>query len=529
MPDPVKVFVSYAREDSKHRKSLRSALAVLEMTNLVEIWSDRAIAPGEDWDEKIDEKIRSSDLVIFLLSSDFMSSGYIMGKEYRVATERKDNDNVKIVPVFVRKFNAGGHRLRKMNMIPRDPQGTEELLQLSQWSDPDAFWTEVSREIESVARNIQGTGTEIEKTESASIPEPIQAGESEMATTKPEQREVWELRRIAGSGAPGNENGTGPAKAAQFLTPVGIAEVNGEIYVSDRQTCLIRKIDSSGDISPVAEQQLCEQLASAYMCSDRIYLAGGLMRCVRSLELESREVNDIVPPPPYEERGRVSGDGGPAEKARFAIVSGIAAISEMQQELFVSDSTGHTVRHIALRKNGHVTLFAGNGTKGYSGDHGPADRAQLCGPTDLAFFLGGVLGENYLYIADTGNHVIRRVRLSDGEISTVAGTGRDGFGGDGGPAIEALLSQPSGIAVRGNEIFISDTGNHRVRKIDGAGDITTIAGTGQTGYPGDSRDATQSDLWFPRGIAAPRHLDRLYVCDTGHHRVVALSPNRNYR
>jgi hypothetical protein len=141
-----------------------------------------------------------------------------------------------------------------------------------------------------------------------------------------------------------------------------------------------------------------------------------------------------------------------------------------------------------------VRLIAGNGTRGYSGDHGPAQSAQLNEPMDLAMVNGGLLGESYLYIADTGNHVIRRVRLSDHEIWTVAGTGEAGFSRDGGTATEAKLNRPNGIAVRGSNIYISDTLNHRVRMIDATGLITTIAGTGLTGDSGQQVSAL-SQSW----------------------------------
>jgi hypothetical protein len=312
---------------------------------------------------------------------------------------------------------------------------------------------------------------------------------------------------VAGTGGAGSRGDDGPAKEAQFCVPVGIAHISGELFVYDRQSLLIRRIDNSGGIHAFLSGELCEQVAWTDMCWEKIFLARGPMRCVRSVDLESGEVTDIVPRPldVENERKGSSGDDGPAARARFRAVSGIVALRAPVPELMVSDTLANNVRCVDSSEGGIVSLVAGNGTRGYSGDHGPAQKAQLHQPTDLALVSGGMVGESYLYIAHTGNHVIRRVRLSDCEISTVAGTGEAGFSGDSGPATEARLSSPRGIAVWGSEIIISDTGNHRVRMVDRSGTIMTIAGTGLTGYAGDARDARQTDLYFPGGIAVPEY------------------------
>ena len=123
-----------------------------------------------------------------------------------------------------------------------------------------------------------------------------------------------------------------------------------------------------------------------------------------------------------------------------------------------------------------------------------------------------------VYIADRDNHRIRRVDGA-GTIITVAGTGESGFGGDGGPAVEAQLVEPRGVAVdEADNLYIADSWNHRVRRVDGAGIITTVAGTGVSGYSGDGGPAVEAQLAEPRGVAVDRW-GNLYIADTGNHRI----------
>ena len=156
---------------------------------------------------------------------------------------------------------------------------------------------------------------------------------------------------------------------------------------------------------------------------------------------------------------------------------------------------------------------AGTGVRGFSGDGGPATDALLSSPTAIVFD-----SEGNLYIADTGNNRIRRVGR-DGIITTVAGTGRRGYGGDGGPAALALLNSPAGIAVGfGDSVFVADTGNNRVRMISADGTISTVAGTGEPGYAGDGGVASQAVLNSPQGLAVDAE-DNLYIVDSFNNRV----------
>src|SRR6516165_1598199 len=171
---------------------------------------------------------------------------------------------------------------------------------------------------------------------------------------------------------------------------------------------------------------------------------------------------------------------------------------------------GNRIRRLDAR--GAPTV-AGTGVQGFSGDGGPATDARLSSPAAIAFD-----SEGNLYIADAGNNRIRRVGR-DGIITTVAGTGRRGYGGDGGPATLARLNAPAGVAVGpGDSVYVADTGNNRVRVISPDGTITTFAGTGETGYAGDGGVASQAVLNSPQGLAVDAE-GNLYVTDSNNERV----------
>jgi hypothetical protein len=163
-----------------------------------------------------------------------------------------------------------------------------------------------------------------------------------------------------------------------------------------------------------------------------------------------------------------------------------------------------------------ITTMVGTGEKGFAGDGGPANAARLNGPFDVAFD-----GAGNLYFSDTFNHRIRRVDARSSVITTLAGTGEGGYGGDDGPAVRASLNEPYGIAIdRGGNIFIADRLNRRVRRVDSAsGVITTLAGTGEAAYSGDGGPAARAGLAEPNGLAFDAAQQHLYIADVADHRV----------
>ncbi|NDC41722.1 MAG: T9SS C-terminal target domain-containing protein, partial [Chitinophagia bacterium] len=161
---------------------------------------------------------------------------------------------------------------------------------------------------------------------------------------------------------------------------------------------------------------------------------------------------------------------------------------------------------------GVFTTVAGNGTIGYSGDGGAATAASIS-----AYGIA-VDGSGNVFFTDRNNHVVRKVATT-GIITTIAGTGRTGYSGDGGPASSALLASPSGLTVdRSGAVYICDDSNHCIRKIDTAGIISTIAGTGSAGFSGDGSVATAARLFEPKGIHADNN-GNLFIADYGNNRV----------
>ena len=190
---------------------------------------------------------------------------------------------------------------------------------------------------------------------------------------------------------------------------------------------------------------------------------------------------------------------------------------------YVSDYDNHRV--LKVTPDGVVsivaggTLVSGSPASGFSGDGGPATSARLDKPLGLALDTS----EQLLYIADLSNHRVRKVDVRTGVITTVAGTGTQGFSGDGGAATNAQLAFPAGIAVAPDgALYIAAAGSHRIRKVAPDGTITTIAGTSTGGFAGDGGTATAAQLNFPSGLALNRAGTTLYVADFGNHRVRAI-------
>ena len=170
-----------------------------------------------------------------------------------------------------------------------------------------------------------------------------------------------------------------------------------------------------------------------------------------------------------------------------------------------------------IDSSGTLTRVAGNGRAGVSGDGGPALNAQLQYPDGIAI---DTLGN--IYVADRTANLIRRI--SGGNISTYAGTGAAGYSGDGGPASAAQFNSPSGIAVdTGGNLFVADTGNSVIRKIAPDGTTSTVAGSGPAGYNGDNIPATSAALNGPQGVAVDAG-SNIYIADTDNHRIRLVTP-----
>ena len=258
----------------------------------------------------------------------------------------------------------------------------------------------------------------------------------------------------------------GAAVQAGLSNPRGVAvDGVGNLYIADTGNHRIRKVDPTGVITTIEWKRLETPEAVAVDGVGNLYIADTGNHRIRKVD-STGTITTIA-------GTGVSGfgeDGGPAIQATLYYPRGVAVDSG--GNLYVADTYNHRIRRVDL--SGTITTIAGTGERSgfFSGDGRPAVQAEFFGPVDVAVDSAG-----NVYIADSNNNRIRKVD-STGTITTIAGTGERYFGGDGGPANQAWLSKPSGVAVDGGgNLYIADTGNNRIRKVDSTGTITTIAGT----------------------------------------------------
>ncbi len=210
-----------------------------------------------------------------------------------------------------------------------------------------------------------------------------------------------------------------------------------------------------------------------------------------------------------------SGDGGPAVAAELNFPAGL--VLDEKGNLFIADRNNHRIRKVS--PDGIITTIAGNGEADMMGDEGPALEASLNLPSDLALDDAG-----NLYISDRSNNRVRKVD-ADGRITTVAGLGPAEYGGDFGPAEDALLKYPFGICLdkKGN-LYIADRGNNRIRKVTpSGGTITTVAGDGMHSFSGDYGPASRSSLAYPTDVVADG-AGNLYIADRNNNRIRKVDP-----
>jgi sugar lactone lactonase YvrE len=357
------------------------------------------------------------------------------------------------------------------------------------------------------------------------------------------------ISTMAGGGAGFGGDG-GPAISAQLALPIEISmDGHGNLFVADRGNYRIRKIDGSGVITTVAGRsddggaatsaQLNFPNAVAADQSGNLFIADTDSQRIRKVT-----ASGVVTTVAGTGANGFAGDGGPATSALLSYPAGIAV--DDVGNLFIADTRNNRIRKVtpdgviftigtslndprglAVDRSGNVfiadtnnqqirkidsggamSIVAGTGANGFSGDGGPATSAQLSYPVAVA-----VDGNGNLFIADSSNNRIRMVR-PDGIIRTIAGNGSIGFGGDGGPAIWAGLASPQGVDVdAAGNVYIADADNQRVRMVTPDGMIRTIAGTGTFGSAGDGGIAELAQLAFPFGVAADG-FNAVFIADT---------------
>ena len=339
------------------------------------------------------------------------------------------------------------------------------------------------------------------------------------ATATAQTESGWKIDTIAGTGKPGHGGDGSLAVQTPLEVPVGVAvDKSGNIFISEHYGQRIRRVDSSGTIDTIAG----------------------------------------IGEPSY------GGDGGPAVEARFSFPSGVAV--DPFGNLFIADTGNNRIRRVDGA--GTITTVAGSGEWRW-GTEGRAVEVPMERPRSIAVDTSGNLyivalgasgirrvdvtgnmkwvpgssddkgpeGEHRpsrdralavdhtgnVYIANIDHNYVRRVD-DTGLVSVFAGTRKRGYGGDGGPATEAQLNYPLGLAVdKSRSVYIADSGNHRIRRVDPSGTITTIAGTGEPGYGGDGGPAARAQLASPVAVAVDTS-GKVYIADLGNSRIRVLTP-----
>ncbi|MFN0104513.1 MAG: BACON domain-containing protein, partial [Bryobacteraceae bacterium] len=333
------------------------------------------------------------------------------------------------------------------------------------------------------------------------------------------------ITTIAGDGQPRFAGDGGPAAGASLNSPSGVAvDSSGNIYISDTNNTRIRRVTPQGTISTYAGTGLQGLTGDGGPATRATFLSvtGLAADLTGNLFVADRDNYRIRHINPAGIVNTVAGNGGfrffpsatPAANAFLSTPYGVSIDSA--GDILIADTFANRIRLISTA--GLTTTLAGTGVRGYSDGAGIAAEAALAGPTGAT-----PDGLGNVYIADTDNHLIRKVS-ADGKIINVAGNGNAGFSGDGGAALSASLNLPQQVVLdRAGNLYISDRGNHRVRRVTPAGVISTFAGNGQARYAGDGGPAISASLNTPRGLAFDA-AGNLYIADAGNGRVRRVSP-----
>jgi len=389
------------------------------------------------------------------------------------------------------------------------------------------------------------------------------------------------MTTVAGTGGYGYVGDGGPANLAQIGPPYALAvDGAGNLYISDIGFDVVRKVTPSGTISTVAGNGFSgysgdggpATSAELYFPNGLAVDGAGTLYIADSENLRIRKVDPsgIIATIAGNGTCCYSGDGGSATSARIAYPSGVAV--DAAGQLYIADTSNERIRKVSPA--GTIATFAGNGVYGYGGDGGPAVNAQLRGPEGVALdtagnlyivdsgnarirvvnaagalttLVGGGTNDGGLgvfgqlnqpsgvardnagntYIADTNNNRIRKV-AANGTIATVAGAGASGFGGDGGPAAKAQLNAPQGLALDASgNLYIADSTNRRIRKVDGSGNISTVAGNGVCcGSTGDGGAAVTAQIGTPDAVAVDSS-GNVYIADVTNNVIRKVDPSGN--
>jgi sugar lactone lactonase YvrE len=332
------------------------------------------------------------------------------------------------------------------------------------------------------------------------------------------------ITTFAGNGVAGYAGDGAPAVSAEINNMTGLAsDTAGNIYLADQNNNRVRKVGTngvittiagtgvagfSGDNGPALQAQLSAPSGVCLAPNGTVYVNDLNNRRVRAISpsgtittLAGNGVNASA------------GDGGLATAG--SMILPVRCAVDPSGSVYIADQGGHKIRKVDT--SGNITTFAGTGTQSFSGDGGPANAATLNNPT---WVISDSVGN--IYVSDEYNQRVRVISIVGQIISTVAGNGNTGYSGDNGQATSANLNFPGGLAWdSAGSLYIADSGNERIRKVTG-GVITTIAGNGLPGYGGDGGAPLQAEFNNPFALAIDSAAN-LYVGDINNNRVRELT------
>ena len=317
----------------------------------------------------------------------------------------------------------------------------------------------------------------------------------------------------------------GDAELAVLVAPAGLAlDSAGNVYVAESGAHRVRKIDTvtgtistiagtgspgfAGDGGPATAARLESPFGITIDDADNLYIADSANQRIRKVTLVNGQITTVAGSGSF----GFSGDGGPANIASLKSPRGVA-IDDVG-DLIIADTFNNRVRRVD-GSTGIISTVAGNGEFSFGGDAGSAVEASFRHPEDVA-----VDGQGNVFVADTENHRIRKILAGTGIIITIAGDGVARYAGDGGAARTASLNQPRSITVDANgNLYIADTNNHRIRSVDfSVENISLQAGDGVPRFNGDNRPAFDASIESPAGIVVSETGD-IFLSDTGNSRV----------
>ena len=343
------------------------------------------------------------------------------------------------------------------------------------------------------------------------------------------ESELDYIRTLAGTGTAGYNGDNINATKARLNYPVDLAvDRSGDIYIADDSNNRIRKLTvSTGILTTVAGTGLTtyngddiDATTAAINTPEgvgvdglgNIYIADTANHRLRKVTVSTGKITTVAG----------TGTPGTGKDGILATTSNLfrpASVAvDVEGNIYIADSANHRIRKVSA-STGLISTVAGTGTRSYNGDNIDATTAQLSAPLAVAVDKNGDI-----YIADTFNNRLRKVTISTGKITTIAGTGVNSYNGDNIDATTATIANPKGVAVdREGNVFIADSENYRIRKvIVSTGKITTIAGTGIAGFTGDGVIAINARLNYVTGIAVDG-VDNFYIADTSNHRIRSMT------